>query len=585
MAAPWPFFLALLLASLPPCLSGDVLEGSVRLAGGNTDAGRVEVFYQGRWGWICLRSHPDAGMTGWGKAEADVICKQLGLRTGVGTMRMANGKSADVLAAITAQCKGTEASITDCELQTRKTEQAGEEICQEDAKLPAGAGVRCTNFLAEEQPQVVMSGAEPKGLLMHASLRVECGSEPLPRLGEVGNGLPTFACAVKEHMTEDEVCAAGGSPGCNADSLRIPEPFVPSSALEAFVFQAPMEGHLLRAETQRSGAPSAHRRQLQSLTDRGVHWSSIGVDLGCAVPGRAGAKCPEASARETSEASLARNASEATFSTDELAAVRSLYLSPVARLLFDLDADVIGLTGRKSMGNISESLDADSNRVFKSLEDNGVAELGDMGLSDEIQLEALTALGEKATVDKLAAVRTPLPLLEQWLQSNVTMRKAVAAYFGGHAVLHGYKVVHLPTTLTPKEFISAHWHHDRAGRRLKLFILLNDVDPQEGHPTQVAMGSHHVSYYWHEEFEQSRYADEYVRREFEAVRLAGAKGTGYIFDTNTIHKGTPEGSQGRNVIVVEYHHAAKCGLISKLSLNIPCPSGDQKALNWYIGLD
>jgi hypothetical protein len=32
---------------------------------------------------------------------------------------------------------------------------------------------------------------------------------------------------------------------------------------------------------------------------------------------------------------------------------------------------------------------------------------------------------------------------------------------------HG-QVVHLPSHLTTKDFVAAHWHHDRAGRRLKL---------------------------------------------------------------------------------------------------------------------
>ena len=53
------------------------------------------------------------------------------------------------------------------------------------------------------------------------------------------------------------------------------------------------------------------------------------------------------------------------------------------------------------------------------------------------------------------------------------------------------------------------------------------------------------------EFEQSRFDDEYVRREFRTVRLTGKKGSGYLFDTNSIHKGTPEGSLHRDVIVVE----------------------------------
>jgi len=261
-----------------------------------------------------------------------------------------------------------------------------------------------------------------------------------------------------------------------------------------------------------------------------------------------------------------------------------MYLSPVARLLFDLDADIFGLTGHRVNTIAEAGIDARATSVFETLDADGVVELGDLNLTEELQSEALAALGDLATAPHLAAVRTPLPLLEEWLDKNVTLKHAVAAYFGGHAMLHGYKVVHLPDTMSTKAFVASHWHHDRTGRRLKLFMLLNDVDPAEGHPTQVAKGSHHLAYYWHEEFEQSRYTDAYVSGTYQAVRLAGPRGSGYLFDTNTIHKGTPEGTKGRNVIVVEFHQAAKCGLIARLGLNIPCPSGDQKPLNWYFKL-
>ena len=35
-------------------------------------------------------------------------------------------------------------------------------------------------------------------------------------------------------------------------------------------------------------------------------------------------------------------------------------------------------------------------------------------------------------------------------------------------LLRSAQVVHLPSHLTTQDFVAAHWHHDRAGRRLKL---------------------------------------------------------------------------------------------------------------------
>jgi len=513
----------------------EVSEGSVRLAGGNTDAGRVEVFYKGRWGWLCLQG---PSVAGWGKVEADIVCKQLGLRKGVSTMRMGGGTHEDVLPIASIGCSGQETSITDCALQLRSTP---DEACSGD--LPA-AGVRCTNFLPEDQPGIELLGAAPDRLLGNSSFRIECASEP--KQAAKAETLPSFACNIEELSEESAACSADCATEGGAKDL--PDPFV-QSALEAFVFKPAMKEHLKLAQDQHHSAVLGEPVAAHSSTNS----TAIGLEIG-----------PKEQSLQT---------------------LRRAFFSPVARLLFDLDAEVIGLRGRKSGLDISDSLSSPAAAIFSELEEKGAVELGHMGLSEDLQQEALAALGDKAFDDRLAAVRSPLPLLEKWLQENSTISSAVAAYFGGHAVLHGYKVVHLPSTVTTEAFIAAHWHHDRAGRRLKMFILLNDVDPEEGHPTQVALGSHRLSYYWHEEFEQSRYDNDYVQREFKTLRLAGRRGTGYIFDTNSIHKGTPEGSQGRNVIVVEYHQAAKCGLISRLGLNIPCPSGDQKALNWYFTMD
>ncbi|CAE7279724.1 unnamed protein product [Symbiodinium pilosum] len=343
--------------------------------------------------------------------------------------------------------------------------------------------------------------------------------------------LPSFRCEI----VEDESCLGDGQ---GSDNLARGKALFDQESLSAFVFSSAMEAPLAAARQRWQDAGAV---EVASAGAVGWEPQGAGVD--------------------------ARQARQAVF-------------SPLGRLLFDLDADVLGLTGPKAFGPPSK-LPTGGMEIYSALERDGALELGDVNLPPELQAEALSALTRGPA---LSAARPKLPALETWLRTNLALASAVAAYLGGRAVLHGYKVVHLPSTLTTKEFISAHWHHDRAGRRLKLFLRLNDVDPLEGHPTQVALGSHRLSYYWHEEFEQSRYADLYVRSHFETLRLAGRKGTGYIFDTNTIHKGTPEGSQSRDVIVVEYHHAAKCGLISSLGLNIPCPSGDQKALNWYFDL-
>ena len=97
-------------------------------------------------------------------------------------------------------------------------------------------------------------------------------------------------------------------------------------------------------------------------------------------------------------------------------------------------------------------------------------------------------------------------------------------------------------------YVAGHWHSDRAGRRLKLFVYLHDVDPVEGHPTLVAKGSQHLVHFSHDSYANSRYRDEFVRGEYEVLSLSGRRGQGFLFDTNALHKGTPEGMHRRDTL-------------------------------------
>ena len=73
-----------------------------------------------------------------------------------------------------------------------------------------------------------------------------------------------------------------------------------------------------------------------------------------------------------------------------------------------------------------------------------------------------------------------------------------------------------------------------------------------------------------------RYTDAFVRSEYTVASLGGPAGSGFVFDTNTIHKGVPEGMLARTTIVLEYHAKHKCPVIQHLELPVPCPSGDQR---------
>ena len=175
--------------------------------------------------------------------------------------------------------------------------------------------------------------------------------------------------------------------------------------------------------------------------------------------------------------------------------------------------------------------------------------------------------------------RTPLPQMEALLR-NATLNKVVMAYLGNEVMLEGHKITKLSTRHAgdDKQYVAARWHHDRTGRRLKLFVFLHDIDCANGHPTRVVAGTNNLVYFRTESMPASRFRDEYVGDPSNGLteRLGcGKRGGGFLVDTHTIHKGTAEGNETRTTIIAEYHNALKCPAVRALKLQLPCPSGDQ----------
>ncbi|XP_050572716.1 LOW QUALITY PROTEIN: scavenger receptor cysteine-rich type 1 protein M130-like [Cygnus atratus] len=114
---------------------GAVCRGSwrVRLAdGAGRCAGRVEIYYQGRWGTVC----DDA----WDLADAAVVCRQLGCGGAVeaaGSARFGEGSGQIWLDSV--NCSGAEAALWDC---------PAEAWGQHDCGHKEDAGVICSEFMA-----------------------------------------------------------------------------------------------------------------------------------------------------------------------------------------------------------------------------------------------------------------------------------------------------------------------------------------------------------------------------------------------------------------------------------------------------
>ena len=51
----------------------------------------------------------------------------------------------------------------------------------------------------------------------------------------------------------------------------------------------------------------------------------------------------------------------------------------------------------------------------------------------------------------------------------------------------------------------------------------------------VANASHRTHYFTYDWLKGSRFADKYIRENYDVVPMTGKRGGGFIFDTNAIH--------------------------------------------------
>ncbi|KAG8465107.1 hypothetical protein KFE25_012470 [Diacronema lutheri] len=169
------------------------------------------------------------------------------------------------------------------------------------------------------------------------------------------------------------------------------------------------------------------------------------------------------------------------------------------------------------------------------------------------------------------------PLLAP-LFANLSIRRAVDAYVGSdgaRACSYGYSALRLNDGTSPINYLSSLWHHDRVGRRLKLFVFLHDVDAAQGRPTVVARGTHNYVWYSASGMVDSRFDGGWVEAHFDAVPMDGPRGGGFLFDTNALHVGRWQGAHPRSVVIVELDREGRCrGLIGSGSdaIEAPCPS-------------
>lgn len=160
---------------------------------------------------------------------------------------------------------------------------------------------------------------------------------------------------------------------------------------------------------------------------------------------------------------------------------------------------------------------------------------------------------------------------------NERLLPIARAYLGRDAELSGFQLFRLPASLSLRDYISGHWHHDRCGRRLKAYLFLQDMTTNT-HPTQVAVGSHRTLYYSYNRLTQSRFHEDYIQSTYSVASMLGLLGEGFVFDTNAIHRGLTGSGQPRDALMFEFNDANKSAVLQGLAARLPptevppCPS-------------
>ena len=165
---------------------------------------------------------------------------------------------------------------------------------------------------------------------------------------------------------------------------------------------------------------------------------------------------------------------------------------------------------------------------------------------------------------------------------NQTVGELLHDYMGGAVRYDGLVTLQIGDGIDEANYPSALWHHDRCGRRLKLFIFLHNV-LADGRPTQVARGTANTVYYYLAEpwALTSRYNDTYVQSHFDAIDMTGPAGGGFVFDTNSLHRGVVIGNRPRKTVILEFHGHGKLPRAFRSARHNACPSVKHKA--WRTG--
>ncbi len=525
----------------------------IQLSGCNTDCGRVELkCLQDSNKWCAISA------SNWTLNEANVVCRSLGFQHAVSAMKdfrtPLEPKEAINIIFKDIKCTGNEADLSECRVDFNY----GEKV-PETGRFNF-VGVSCIAAKQKQNQAKLFEISEKINYLLS-----KWNQNDLQRAGRLSKiGLEPNS--KNEKMDPKAPCAIMEGVPLPFDKQLISQAFEHSEEVWNDFYKS-MNKNLLSQLCEAQNKKGERRQErLVLMTKMGLQWNVLGMDLS-KVRGKL----------EQIDIDLLN---ELYFSDNEHGLIH-----------WHLDKPL-----EKKTAKLTNEL---QNRYFSKLRRDGVLLIEDIGLrEDEIDelIESVTNVIENnstsgslrsiLSVTSGGAVRTarlPLPVFEEGLSRNYQLKEIIENYLG-ETVLSGYKATRLDTRTEygVNAYIASRWHHDRTGRRLKLFVYLHDVDCEEGHPTLYAKGSQNIYFYRTESFVMSRFKDSFVQKHYDVVKGCGKRGQGFLLDTHGIHRGEPAGNNPRTTLIAEYHNWIKCDLATDKKFGLPCPSGDQYIVNKYL---
>jgi ectoine hydroxylase-related dioxygenase (phytanoyl-CoA dioxygenase family) len=216
-------------------------------------------------------------------------------------------------------------------------------------------------------------------------------------------------------------------------------------------------------------------------------------------------------------------------------------------------------------------LSQDGNPQLSFLFQNGYVKIRNLGTATDDLADKANMLFDTVPQNNLnlntIGIKNPFLLNDtpqQFLYHSL-VNSLVQDYLGSDAIFDRMILFRIPEcSKNPK--VSGLWHHDRVGRRLKLFVFLHHVD-EASRPTIYAAGSH-IRQLRTNTYRSSRVPEKSISH-YELVPLTGKKGDAVLFDTNGIHRASYEASNvSRDVMVFEWGSRAKGQALSRYGLPI-----------------